>query len=42
MEGEVSGIVLVVAFALAAFTCALLILRLWRAGAAESRPRRDL
>jgi hypothetical protein len=41
MEGEVSGIILAVAFALAAIWCAMLMLRLWRAGSAGSRPPHD-
>ena len=41
MASEVSGIILVAAFAVAAFAGALLMLRLWRSGAAASRPPRD-
>jgi hypothetical protein len=42
MESEVSGIILVAAFAVAALSCVLLMIRLWRAGGAASRPPRDL
>jgi len=42
MASEVSGIILVAAFAVAALSCALLLLRLWRASGAVSRPPRDL
>jgi len=41
MESRVSGFILVAAFAVAALCCALLLLRLWRAGGAASRPPRD-
>lgn len=41
MEGEVSGIILVVAFAATAALCAMLTLKLWRAGSAGQHPRRD-
>jgi hypothetical protein len=41
MEGEVTGIILVMAFAAAATTCAMLTLRLWRAGSAGFRSPRD-
>jgi hypothetical protein len=42
MESKVSGIILVAALAVAALSCALLMLRLWRASGAASRPPRDL
>jgi hypothetical protein len=41
MAGEVSGIILVGAFALAATLCAMLMRRLWRFGSAEFRSSRD-
>jgi hypothetical protein len=41
MEGEISGIILVVAFAAAAALCALLTLKLWRAGSAGQHQRVD-
>jgi hypothetical protein len=34
MDGKVSGVILVAAFLLAAGMCAMLALKLWRAGAA--------
>jgi hypothetical protein len=40
MEGGISGIILIAAFAAAATSCAMLMRRLWRAGSAESQSPR--
>jgi hypothetical protein len=39
MQGEITGVILVVAFAAAALCCAVLAAKLWRsAGASDRRP----
>ena len=40
MEGDLSGIILVAAFAVIAGACAMLALKLWRTGSAGHDPRR--
>jgi hypothetical protein len=41
MEGTVSAIILIMAFAGLASWCAVLMLKLWRAGYASPRPPRE-
>jgi hypothetical protein len=39
MAGEVSGVILVAAFAVIAGACAILTLKLWRTGSGPQPPR---